>query len=90
MDKRHKRQLERMQTASAEEMQKNMEKLFNENVNLKAEMKELKTLAEEMQRTLSLAYRFTKSLSEFTTADNRTPELDAVQKEYVIENKLLI
>lgn len=72
-----------MQSASQDEMQKNMEKLFLENIDLKHELKELKTLANEMQKTLDLSYRFTKSLTEIAT--NYNPNHN--DKDYIVRNE---
>jgi len=83
MNKKYEKKLERMQTASQEEMKKNMEKLFRENIDLKEEMKELKKLADEMSETLKISYHFTKSLADVAALLNDDVHDDIMQKHFI-------
>jgi len=82
-----------MQTASQEEMKKNMEKLFKENIDLKEEMRELKRLADEMSKTLKLSYHFTKSLADVAALlgnNKAVGDGDEIQRHFVQNQNLTI
>lgn len=49
-------------------MQSQMSLLFKENIKLKKELEELKSLVSSQDKTLELCFRFTKSLEELSQA----------------------